>query len=142
MALEDDLLAFQHWVGIAQRLAEVEAAAGEGDFTLLDKSLVDAVAYWNVYVGGAAPTWAPEVGRYSLVVVCEPGDISRAADQLQEAHWNVRAAVHAHCVAVGSEGGLRVVVAQGSVQERSTMVLKEISSIVPEVARAMSSLKE
>ncbi len=38
-----DPLEFQHWAGIAQRVGEASMAKAPGSFTMLDKSLIDAM---------------------------------------------------------------------------------------------------
>src|SRR5262245_22470485 len=72
--VEQDRRAFQEYVGFAQYLAERRMPMGQ--VGILDKSLIDAVAYWDVFVGGKRPIWASKVqGAYDLVFLCAHREI-------------------------------------------------------------------
>ena len=62
--------AFQHYVGYLQSCFKSTQAAS---LIVYDKSLLDAVAYWDVLFGDGRPKWASElsVERYDVVFLSD-----------------------------------------------------------------------
>lgn len=89
---ERDLVAFQHYIGFAQLLAEDTGERSPG-IVLMDKSLIDATAYWDVLIGGPGPVWAADVlkRQYALVIMCNHEEIGAPPDRLQSQHMQLRA---------------------------------------------------
>ena len=87
---EADRPAFQHYVGFSQASAELEVS--DENLVIFDKSLLDAVAYWDVLVGGQRPQWASilQSDRYDLVVVCDHRGIAEQGGDIDLMHVDLR----------------------------------------------------
>jgi predicted ATPase len=85
---ERDIEGFQQYVGWAQVVAECDSPATPS-LRLLDKCLIDALAYWQVLVGGRVPAWAAVLGpqRYRIVVLCDHEEI-KAPCEWWWTSWN------------------------------------------------------
>lgn len=117
---------FQHYVGIAQLVAE-EALAGRSFpsvVSLLDKSVVDAIAYWDVLVGGDRPEWCNVLSRerYTAVFICEHGDVLAAPEGLAMVHYSLRARLAQSMLEVAHGASLQVIRVAGDPSRRAAFV--------------------
>ena len=131
-----DQSGFQHFLGYEQLVAEERASAAADDTSALvvcDKSLIDAVGYWDVLVGAPWPTWADKVvGRYSLVVYCDPTDVTASPVGLSELHFAQRDRLAEAILAVAKESRTAVVTVSGSPERRVEQVLYHLDmAVVP-----------
>jgi len=131
-------LAFQHYVGYAQLLAE-ERSKGE-TITLCDKSIIDALAYWNILFGTEAPRWAraTEAARYALVLRCDHAGVAADRDSLQGLHLGLRDPLAKRIDEIARDAGVRVVTLSGTRAERLTLALTEIHDL-PALAHPRTS---
>lgn len=114
---------FQHYVGFSQVLAE--AALPSVSFRLLDKSLVDAVAYWDVLVGGRRPGWSRALTKktYDAIIVCDYRDVEAPPKGIAQTHYHLRSRLAAAIEEVAVESCENVMVLSGS---RTTRVAKAV----------------
>lgn len=132
--VEDDPTAFQHYVGYAELMAERASVDTKGEnsgLRLCDKSLIDAVAYWEVLVEKPWPSWARELERqrYALVVLCDHRGISHDPDVLQQRHWLLREQIASTIRRIAEELGARILVVSGSRESRVAQTLDAASAI-------------
>src|SRR5262249_2908400 len=120
--------AFQDFVGYYQLLIETELS-GDGTSVLLDKSLIDALAYWEVLIGGETPVWGCQLAsrRYTLCFVTDPTDIDDStADPLQASHWPLRPALDRSITRWSAQLSSRTVRLSGTVTARLTVAHQEV----------------
>jgi nicotinamide riboside kinase len=127
---EADRLAFQHYVGFRHLVTEAEFDAV--DLTILDKSLIDAVSYWDVLVGGRRPVWAslltPE--RYGLVVLCSHEGIQTRGGDIDVMHADLRDSLASQIAVVAREASHCVVRVTGDRDERLAAAAEAIIDVV------------
>jgi nicotinamide riboside kinase len=124
-------VSFQHYVGYAQLLAE--SSARRAALRLCDKSLVDAVGYWDVLFGGERPHWATELARrrYALVILCDFRDIAPSdLRPVQRLHLEVRETLARRIEAVAQETGVEVLRVSGTRESRLDAALAAIERLV------------
>lgn len=129
--LQYDPIAFQHYIGLRQIMEEA-AIAKSDSCTICDKSLVDAIAYWDVLVGTARPHWASVLNsmRYAAIFICDPNDISRdKADEYQQRHWDFRSRIHEAILSVCADFHLDYALCSGTVEERSRSAMDTINGL-------------
>ena len=124
-----DLVAFQHYVGFAQILAENDVAQ-DSAIGILDKSLIDAIAYWDVLVAKPRPIWAsvlqPE--RYAMVFICDHKEISAQGDWVQSLHRQQRNALGERILHIAEEYcSEKIKIISGSVSERVNTTIAELN---------------
>ncbi|HEU0240251.1 MAG TPA: AAA family ATPase [Micromonosporaceae bacterium] len=114
---ETDRQAFQDYVGFAQYVAELRMPTGRTG--ILDKSLIDAVAYWDVLVGGKRPVWASLVHRrYDLVLLCGHEEVPVRGSAVDLMHSALRDRLAKAVAAVAQEADSKLVWISGSLAER------------------------
>jgi nicotinamide riboside kinase len=118
---------FQHYVGYRQLFEE----AREADLMICDKSLIDAVAYWDVLFGGERPSWASEASRkrYALVLICEHHGIDADIETVQGVHADFRDQLAEKIGEVASHSPTRLVRLVGDPHQRLRQALAEIRSV-------------
>jgi nicotinamide riboside kinase len=131
-----DQKAFQHYIGFAQLLAE-EAELSDDTIRILDKSLLDAVAYWDVLIGESRPVWASalQAQRYAFVFICDHKDIIPHGDDVQQLHKAYRDTLGDQIFQVAHEVTNQVKIISGDISTRhqtiiATMMLHGIISSI------------
>lgn len=135
-----DLVAFQHYVGFAQLIAEQSDAM---TVRVFDKSLLDALAYWDVLVRGASrPAWAPSdaESRYALAIICEREPGMRADGAVQELHEHLGDSLAARIREHAAEHAARVVTVIGDPKTRLETALAAIAEIEPATRHGIESV--
>lgn len=122
--------AFQEMVGESQIASEDRAGGRIG--RVCDKSLVDAVAYWDVLVKGTPPTWAAGLTpiRYAISFVCDYRDIETTDDPLQQVHFEHRVELAARIEALATSASARVVHLSGPPDRRSAEAHRQIERLL------------
>ncbi len=123
-AAQDPL--FQHYVGYRQLVEEQQAAP----LLVCDKSILDAVAYWDVLHGGERPGWAGEArsDRYQLVLICDHLGIEPNLETVQGLHAGFRDELAKRITGIAAESPARVVRLSGDREERLSRALLEIDA--------------
>jgi nicotinamide riboside kinase len=125
--VDADLEGFQYYVAFAQLLAE--DALCHAPIKLLDKSLLDALAYWRTLVSDRSPAWADAItaDRYAVVFICDPADIpSTSSDPIQIPHLEQRNAIQGTIVSLAEQLNVDRVAVSGPVEHRATTVMREL----------------
>jgi hypothetical protein len=128
--VENNRIGFQHYIAFSQLLAE--SAPSDRRFRILDKSLIDALAYWNVLVGEEPPGWATLAtgDRYALVVLCDHTEIEvERGDELRLPHLAYRERLAEEIGRIVVEMGCYVLRASGSPQQRMARVRQALDKI-------------
>lgn len=125
-----DERAFQNFIGFQQFLTEEEMSSNQ-PITLLDKSLIDALSYWDVLVGGERPTWAKQAeGRYAICFVTNPSDVDESqVDDIQIRHWHIRAELDRAIHRWANKLSVNVVPLSGPLESRIKSAMVAIEAI-------------
>jgi predicted ATPase len=126
---ERDRAAFQHYVGIAQLVAEGESQSP--GTSIFDKSLLDAVAYWDVFLGGRRPDWCNKLARdrYELILVCDHTEILPHGDTIDLMHADARDDLGRRILTVATDLGLPIVRVSGKQRERLSTAIRAVESL-------------
>jgi predicted ATPase len=127
--VESDRAAFQHYVGFRQ--LAVEAELDSTKLVILDKSLVDAIAYWDVLVGGNRPIWSAQLerDRYGIVVLCDHAEIGETGNEIDLMHASLRDRLAHQIITVSGGVSTKVISVAGSRSQRLDTVLAAIDSL-------------
>ncbi len=118
-----DQKAFQHYIGFAQLLAE-ETNVPSNTIRILDKSLIDAVAYWDVLIREPRPIWASALHaqRYAFVFICDHKDVISHGDNMQQLHKMHRDTLNEAILRVACEMTDNVKIISGDIDTRQKIV--------------------
>jgi nicotinamide riboside kinase len=120
---------FQHYVGFSQLMRE--AGAGNGETLVFDKSLLDAVAYWDVLFGASKPRWTASLGegRYELVLLCDYHGIEPRPEPIHRVHLSLRERLAKRTAELAELSARRVVRLSGARDERLDLALTELGAV-------------
>ncbi len=120
---------FQHYVGYAQLLAE--RREGRELLRVCDKSLIDALAYWDVLFDGPPPNWARGISstHYDLVLLCDHTEVVPDQGSLGSVHYDLREPLAHRIDELARDAAHRVVMLSGSRSQRLARAVSEIDNI-------------
>lgn len=131
---ETDRRAFQHFVGFSQLVAEEKAFTEGGG--IFDKSLLDAIAYWDVLIKDDRPAWASEltINRYDLVILCSYQEIPARGSSVDLMHAGHREQLSNAIKELASEYARDVVVVSGTPAQRLQKAREAIRNVKSPIA--------
>lgn len=120
---------FQHYVGYAQALAET--GTPQDLVTIADKSLLDAVAYWDVLFGDGPPRWVSALrpNRYAIVFLCDHHGVMPDRQGVQGLHLDARDRLAERIEARATTAAPSVVRLSGRHGERLQRALAELATL-------------
>lgn len=129
---EKDITGFQNYIGFQQLIEENTQLRDGLKFRILDKSLIDCVAYWNILVKRETPVWAEclNSNRYTLVIICNHRDIKAYTnDSIRHPHMKYRNELASEIDRITKFYNFPVLHVSGSVEKRLETVLSELKRL-------------